>query len=220
MKIFVTTVLIALVLVAGGFWYARQNPDKLPDEVRDTLEVGQDTRADARGPQDYHILQDQGGIPRAEAERAGLITTRHAYLAAMEAIEQSEGIEQEQSIKLDSKLFDFGYRFSTTPPEMQVLEFNIQGEWDTLTFGFGFDDNEASDPTGKLAIELTVNGDGKALFGPQVISPVDEPIFTEVDVKGVRRVTFLSKRVGYNNNFSPVLLDPFVRKLPDTDPGQ
>jgi len=211
MKAFLITVVVALLLVAAGLWYAQNNPDKLPEDVRQTLAVGEDVTPPARGPQDYHMLQDQGGIPRAEAERAGLVSADYAYLCAYPPLRIDPGIEQISSAKCNSKLYDFSYRFNSTHPEDQVLEFNIHGEWDELTFGFGFADDEPSDPTGMLGIELIVQGDGKEIFGPELISPVTDPIFTELEVKGVRHLTFISKRVGYENGFAPLLLDPFVK---------
>ena len=214
MKAFLITVVIALLLVAVGFWYAQQHPEALPEDMRNTLEVGQDTSPPARGPQDYHILADQGGIPRAEAERAGLQTANWAYMAAMQPLEDlsETGVEQVQSARVNSKLYDFAFQFTSTPAESQVLEYNIGGEWDVLTFGFGFADDEASDPTGRFAIEFSVQGDGTELFGPVSLTPNDLPVFTDIDVKGLRRVTFISKRVGKPNQFAPLLLDPFVKK--------
>ena len=214
MKAFLITVVVALLLLAGGLWYAQQNPDKLPDEVRHTLAVGEDIRPPARGPQDYHMLQDQGGIPLAEAERAGLVTADYGYLSAMPPLKMDEGIEKLSAANCNGKLYDFSYRFNTTRPEEQVLEFNLHGEWDQLVFGFGFSDDEASDPSGTHGIELSVQADGKDLFGPALVSPVTEPIFTQLEVKGVRHLTFISKRVGFENNFAPLLLDPFVKNMP------
>ncbi|MCB1217609.1 NPCBM/NEW2 domain-containing protein [bacterium] len=214
MKPFLISVVVALLLVAGGFWYASRNPDALPEDLRNRMEVGQDTSPPARGPLDYHILADQGGVPRSEAERAGLSSGNWAYMAALKPLEDLEqtGIEQLQSARVNGKLYDLGFRFNSTQAESQVLEYNIGGEWDTLTFGFGFSDDEASDPSGRFAIEFSVQGDGTELYGPVSLTPNDMPVFREVDVKGVRRVTFISKRVGKPNMFTPLLLDPFVKK--------
>jgi hypothetical protein len=220
MKAFLITVIVALVLLAAGLWYAENNPEQLPEKVRQTLAVGEDTTPPARRPQDYHLLEDQGGIPKAEAERAGLVSSEYAYLAAHPTLLMDEGIEQISEVRCNSRLYDFAYRFNSTRPEQQVLEFNLHGEWDELHFGFGFSDEEPSDPSGKMAIELSILGDGKLIYGPEQISPVTDPIFAKAKVWGVKHLTFISRRVGMNNPFAPILLDPFVVSIePPADPG-
>lgn len=220
MKAFLITVVVALLLLAGGLWYAEHNPEQLPDNVRRTLAVGEDTSPPARTPQDYHLLQDQGGVPKTEAELAGLVSADYAYLAVHPTLVMDDGIEQISSARCNSKLYDFSYRFNSTQPEEQVLEFNLHGEWDELHFGFGFSDEEPSDPSGNLAIELRIQGDGRDIFGPEQITPVTEPIFTKADVRGVKHLTFISRRIGKNNPFAPLLLDPFVVSIePPAEPG-
>jgi hypothetical protein len=164
----------------------------------------------ARRPVDYLVLQQMGGIPQAEAERAGIATDSYAYLRTFAPLQTSQGITEVTGILLGGKSYDFCYQFNTAPPEKQYLEFNLEGKWDELHFGFGFDDTHASDPEQKWSIELTIQGDGAELMAPQLLSPVGKPYFGKVAVKGVSRVTFTSRRLGYINPFAPVLVDPFV----------
>jgi hypothetical protein len=163
------------------------------------------------GPLDYNILEDQGGQPLADAIAAGLVTDKWAYLSALTPVQISDGVAKAQGVGVHGKHYDLCFKFATKPPQLQYLEFNLEGKWDELHFGFGFDDKEPSDPTQQHAIELTVQADGKTVFGPQRVSPVDKPVFTQLNVKGVNRVVFISKRIGNGNTFAPVLIDPFVK---------
>jgi hypothetical protein len=168
----------------------------------------------ARTPLDYLILGDQGGVPKEEALRAGLTGADYAYLSAFKPTQLSEGIEPKEGVMLRGKRYDFCFQYNTRPPEMQFLEYNLNGEWDDLHFGFGFDDTQPSDPEKKWSIEFSIQCDGTVAYGPQVLTPVDKPLFARVPVKGVNRVSFICRRIGYSNPFAPVLVDPFVKKSP------
>lgn len=163
-------------------------------------------------PEDYHVLGGRGGVPLAEATRAGLATDSYAYLYSMDPINSDRGISQQSGIKLGGLNYDLGYIFESRPGETQSLEFNLLGQWSELHFGFGFTDNEASDPENKWAIEFSINVDGETRYGPESLTPVDKPVFSRVDVLDANRVTFVVKRVNSSNPFAPVLVDPFVLK--------
>ena len=214
MRAFLITFVIAVLLLGGGVYYIWKNADKLPEGSM-ARKAGESLQEEepvipARGPQDYHMLEGEGGIPRAEAERAGVATDAYAYLRAMQPILSSEGVAEVEGLAVRGLHYDFCYAFESTQPEEQYLEFNLNRQWSELHFGFGFEDSHASDPEGKWAIELTVQADGKPVFGPARVTPVDKPLFTRVDVTDVTRVTFVSRRVGARNPFKPCLLDPFV----------
>lgn len=195
--------MVVIFLGAAGYYYLL-NSGKIefaqPEEV-------------LRTPVDYHQLQGLGGVPIEEATRAGLVSQNYAYLRSLEPIQIAEGIELPKRVRLGGKHYDLAYEFTSTVPQDQVLEFNLLGGWEELHFGFGFKDEEGSDPNAKWAIEFSVLVDGKTAFGPERLSPVGKPAFAKVDVSGANRVTFISKRIGGANPFSPVLVDPFVKKL-------
>lgn len=159
---------------------------------------------------DYHVLEDQGGIPLAEAQRAGLVTAQYAYLRGLTPVQLSDGVGQAGGAQVRGKRYDLCYRFETRLPEEQYLEFNLEGNWNSLDFGFGFTDTEPSDPSGKLAIVLEIKLDGAVAYASALLKPTDKPVFTTLPVAGVNRVLFTCRRVGYRNMFAPVLLDPFV----------
>jgi len=207
-------VLIVVILILGAvaayYFYSQGLADDLIPPIGELVQP-EPPPPPARTPQDYHILEDQGGIPKAEANRAGLIGDDYAYLSAMVPTNISDGIEKLAEITIRGLPYDFCYRFKSTPPEMQSLEFNLNAQWEELHFGFGFDDAHPSDPEHRWSIELTVQADGTDVYGPVEITPVTDPLFTKVNVTGVHRVTFVSRRIGFKNPFAPVLLDPFVR---------
>jgi hypothetical protein len=214
MRAFLITFVIAILLLGAGAYYFWKNPDKLPEgsmaqKAGEALQE-KEPEVPARKPQNYHLLEAQGGIPKDEAERAGLATAEYAYLRTFEPLQVTEGITETEAIVVRGLNYDFAYSFESTPPGEQYLEFNLNRNWSELHFGFGFDDNHPSDPEAKWAIELTIQADGKQIYGPQRITPVDKPIFSRIDVAGVTRVTFVSKRIGTRNPFKPSLLDPFV----------
>jgi hypothetical protein len=223
MRSCVITVLVLTLLTAavGAYlWFASQAAPE------DTMigRMGKVMRPEPpepapRTPSDYLILEDHGGIPKAEALKAGLRGEAYAYLAAGEPIEMSPGIQPVESIKLRGRQYDFCYQYNTTPPEMQFIEFNLNGEWDELHFGFGFDDTHASDPEKRWAIEFSIQCDGETAFGPQQLMPVDKPVFAKVAVAGVQRVSFITRRIGRSNPFAPVLVDPFVIKTQKESPA-
>jgi len=217
MRAFIITLVIVVVLGLVLAWYVQRNKTSYEEGslLRETGEILTPAEPEPllRTPQDYHILQDQGGVPRAEAEKAGLVTDSYAYLAATAPIQISSGVEQVGELSLNDKPYDFCFKFNTTPPEEQYLEFNLLGKWDELHFGFGYDDAHPSDPDNKWSIEFRIETDGKVTFGPVLLTPVDRPVFNKVDVSGVNRVTFVIKRVGFQNPFAPVLVDPFVVKI-------
>ncbi len=218
MRVFIVTFLIVLIIAGGAAWWLYSSAERLP-EGSVIQQAGQALHADtpqpaARQPLDYHILEDQGGIPLEEARRAGLIADDYAYLYGLEPIQISDGIEQLSGIQVRGRSYDLCYRFNTTPPEEQYLEYNLNSAWDELHLGIGFDDAHPSDPQDRLAIEVEIKGDGEALFGPQVFKPTSKPVFTRVDLRGVNRLTIISRRVGHRNTFAPVLVDPFLKKTP------
>lgn len=170
----------------------------------------------ARGPQDYHVLQDQGGIPKAEALRAGLAGAGYAYLQSMKPIQMSDGVGQADGISVRGKRYDLCYRFETRPPGEQYLEYNLGAKWDTLEFGFGFTDTEPSDPSGKWAIVLEIQLDGKPAYTSPELRPTDKPLFMSLPVTGVNRMLIVVRRVGMQNLFGPILLDPFLKTTAPT----
>jgi hypothetical protein len=217
MRAFIITLVVVVVLGLGLAWYVQHNKSAYAKGsiLRKTGELLTPAQPEPllRTPQDYHLLQDQGGVPREEAEKSGLSTDSYAYLATMEPIQISKGVEQVGGISLNDKHYDFCYKFNSTPPEEQYLEFNLLGKWDELHFGFGYDDSHPSDPDNKWSIEFRAEADGKAVFGPVDLTPVDKPVFNKLEVSGVNRVTFVIRRIGFENPFTPVLVDPFVIKL-------
>jgi hypothetical protein len=213
------SVLITLLLLAGGavaLWYVLGQPQPGEPMIKRVEELAHPTppEPEARPPQDYHILQDQGGIPKAEAQRAGLSGAGYTYLRASAPIQMSEGVDLAEAVSVRAKSYDFCYRFETRPPQEQYLEFNIGGKWDTLDFGFGFSDSEPSEAKGEHAIIFEVQLDGKVAYTSPELRPVDKPIFTTIPVTGVNRVMFMVRRMGYNNTFAPILLDPFLKTAP------
>lgn len=169
--------------------------------------------AGVKAPVNYHILEDQGGVPLSEAMRSNLKGSGYAYLRSLVPAQMSDGVDMNNSATVRTHRYEIGYKFETRDVEKQYLEFSLQDAWDELHFGFGFDDNSPSDPEGKLKIELTVLVDGNPAYVSSQISPNDEPVFTSVNVRGARRVIFEVRRIGYNNLFTPLLLDPFLLKL-------
>lgn len=219
MRAFLITLIIVVLAGLGMAWYLQRNAanyegDSLLGKTSDYL-TPDNPEPVLRTPVSYHLLEDQGGIPRAEAEASGLVTDQYAYLAATEPIQISDGVEPASALTVGGKPYDFCFKFNTTPPEQQYLEFNLLGQWDELHFGFGFDDKHPSDPKEQWAIEFRVETDGAVAFGPIELTPVDRPEFAKVETTGVNRVTFVTKRIGYRNPFAPVVVDPFVIKLPE-----
>ncbi|HES57982.1 MAG TPA: hypothetical protein ENO21_00970, partial [Firmicutes bacterium] len=158
MRAFLITLIIVVLAGLGLAWYLQRNAasyeeDSLLGKTSDYLTPDKPEPV-LRTPVSYHVLEDQGGIPRDEAEAAGLVTDRYAFLAATEPIQISTGIEQVEHITVAGKPYDFSFKFNTTRPEQQYLEFNLLSEWDELHFGFGFDDKHGSDPQEKWAIEF------------------------------------------------------------------
>jgi hypothetical protein len=212
----VTLILVLLIGVGGLLYWLYLNQgsggqETLPERASQLIQAPP-IEPPARTPESYHILEAQGGIPRAEAERAGLIGETYAYLLGLEPIQLSDGVSPRQQIVVRGKQFDMCYVFETRPPQEQYLEFNLGGQWERLDFGFGFDDGHPSDPEERWAIELEIKGDGKVLLGPRDFKPVDEPLFTTVPLEGVNRLVFVCRRIGYNNPFTPALLDPFASR--------
>jgi len=216
MRAFLITFLIVIVLAAAVAYWLWSNADRLP-EGSVLQQAGESMHPDegpppARPPQDYHVLEAQGGIPFAEATRGGLTHADYTYLLGLKPIQISDGVAPNQGAAVRGLHYDLGYRFESRPPEEQYLEFNVGGDWDVLHFGLGFDDSEPSDPEDKWSINFEIQGDGRVLFGPQRIKPTGDPIFTSLDVSGINRLTFVSRRVGWRNPFTPLLLDPFLKK--------
>jgi hypothetical protein len=219
-RAFLTTVLILVLLGVAVGYYLWSNAERF-SQGSVLHKAGKLVRPDtppppARIPEDYVILEGQGGVPRAEAERAGLATERYAYLSTFTPTQISAGIVPESGVVMRGQNYDFCYRFNPMHEEMQYLEFNLNGKWDELHFGFGFDDKHPSDPEKKWSLELTVQCDGQPGLPPHVITPVDKPVFAMVDVRGVQRVTLVCRRIGQVNPFTPVLVDPFVKLAPQT----
>jgi hypothetical protein len=214
--------LVVLVLVGAigyaGLLFLRDNADKLREGSL-PAKIGKDLRASTpdgklppSGPKDYHLLEGMGGIPAEEARLAGLVTDRWAYLVALDPVQQSEGVEPVADVTVRGLHYDHCFKYKSTSPEFQYLEFSIGAKWDELHFGFGFSDTEPSDPSNALAIELTVLADGKTVYGPRRLTPVDKPSFAMLDVRGVSRIVFSSKRIAQANYFEPLLLDPFLKR--------
>jgi len=218
MRGFLITLIIVILVAGGGAWWLWQNSEKLPEGSL-PRQVGQKLHTEpaevpARTPSDYHVLEANGSIPLAEAERAGLNGADYAYLRGIQPIMMSEGIGAADGFTVRGKHYDLCYVFATTPPGEQYLEYNIAGQWDELHFGFGFDDSHPSDPEGEWAIDLEIKADGEIVYGPETVEPTTDPIFTSIDVTGVNRLTFTSRRVGKRNTFAPVLVTPFLKKAP------
>ena len=201
MKKFIFTLVVVILLGSAGYYYLLDTG---------TVKLEQPTEQ-LRTPVDYHLLQGLGGVPIEEATKAGLKTTDYAYLRSLQPIQIAPGIELPQQVQLGGKTYDLAYEFTSTRAQDQVLEFNLLGAWSELHFGFGFKDDEGSDPEGNWAIEISLLVDGTIVFGPKRLTPTDKPAFAKVDVSGANRVTFVSKRIGGANPFNPVLVDPFVR---------
>jgi hypothetical protein len=215
MRGFLIALIVTVILAAVVAYVLWDQAASLPKGSL-ARKLGEEMRAKPpepvlRKPLDYHILQDQGGIPLAEAQRAGLVTSAYAYLRGLTPVQQSDGVGPLEAATVRGKRYELGYGFESRPPEKQYLEFNIGGKWHELDFGFGFDDAQPSDPTGKLAIELTVELDGRVAYTSPPLDTNKEPVFTSLDVSGVRRVIFCVRRIGYNNLLAPVLLDPFLK---------
>lgn len=215
-----TSFLVVLVVVGalgyGGLVFLRDNADKfkqdsLPAKVGKELRPSPPPAPPASGPRDYHLLEGQGGIPRAQAEAAGLATDQWAYLQALTPLQQSEGIANAQDVTVRNQHYDFCLQYAATPAQEQYLEYQLGAKWDELHFGFGFSDLEPSDPSNSLAIELSIAVDGRTVFGPQRFTPVDKPAFAQINVTGANRAFFTSRRIGMQNRFAPILLDPFVK---------
>ncbi|MBN2083137.1 hypothetical protein JW859_13140 [bacterium] len=216
MRGFLITFLIVIIVAGAIAYWLWSNADRLPDGTV-LQKAGQALQTEPpepplQTPLDYHQLEAVGGIPLAEAERAGLRGADYAYLRSFEPLQISDGVEAVEGRVVRGKHYDLGYQCLTDPPEEQYLEFNIGGDWDLLHFGIGFDDAHASDPEDKWAIEIEVKGDGKLLFGPYTIKPTEPPYFTQVDVTDVGRIVFVSRRLGRVNPFTPLILDPFLRR--------
>lgn len=218
MRGFLITLIIVILVAGGAAWWLWQNSDKLPEgslpqRVSEKLHT-EPAEIPARTPSDYHILETNGSIPLAEAERAGLSGLDYSYLRGIQPIIMSEGVGKADGFTVRGKHYDLCFSFETTPPGEQYLEYNIAGKWDELHFGFGFDDGHPSDPEGEWAIDLEIKADGEIVFGPETVKPTTDPIFTSIDVTGVNRLTFTSRRIGRNNPFAPVLVTPFLKKAP------
>ena len=216
MRAFIVTFLIVLIIAGGAAWWLYTSAERLP-EGSIVQQAGQALHADdplpaAREPLDYHILEDQGGVPLEEARRAGLTTDSYAYLFGLDPIQISDGVEQLSGLRVRGRSYDLCYRFNTTTPQEQYLEYNLNGAWGELHFGVGFDDAHPSDPQDRWAIEFEIKGDADVLFGPEQVKPTGEPVFTSISLQGVNRLTIISRRVGHQNTFAPVLLDPFLKK--------
>jgi hypothetical protein len=212
--------LVALIVVGAvgyaGMVYMQQNADKfkkgsLPEKIGHELKAAPPSGPVPRGPLDYHVLEAQGGEPRPQAEQAGLITDKWAYLAALEPVQLGAGVLKAERMGVRGKTYDLCYRFGDGSATEQYLEFALAEKWEELHFGFGFEDKEPSDPTNEQSIEFAVVIDGVTAYGPVKLTPVMKPVFARLSVKGANRVVFSSRRLGQNNTFSPVLLDPFVR---------
>jgi hypothetical protein len=215
MRRFLSGAIIVLLLVGGAatLWQLLGRP-KPGAPMVESVEQYVNPPAlppPARAPLDYHVLQDQGGIPKAEATRAGLAGAGYAYLCSMTPVQTSDGVAAAEGITVRGKRYDQCYRFETRPPAEQYLEYSLAAKWDTLDFGFGFTDTEPSDPSGKLAIVLEIQLDGKPVYTSPELRPTDKPLFTSLPVTGVNRLLIVVRRVGMHNLFGPVLLDPFLK---------
>lgn len=222
MRKFIITLLLVVGLALLVFLYLRANADKLPP---DTLagRAGQALtpaapEAAPRMPENYHLLEGSGGIPRTEAEAAGLVGDAYAWLDGLGPINLSRGVEASGGHSVAGNAYDLCYIYNSRQPAEQYAEFNLNGEWDELHFGFGFDDGHPSDPTGKWAIEVSIQGDGRVIYGPYEIRPTTRPLFAMADVAGVNRVTFICRRIGHKNTFAPLVIDPFVIRSADDAP--
>jgi len=218
MRGFWITFVIVILLAGGVVYWLWSNADRLPEgtvlqQAGQALQT-EEPEPPLKTPLDYHQLELVGGIPLAEAQRAGLRGADYAYLRSFTPIQFSDGVEPVEGSVVRGKHYDLGYQFLTDPPEEQYLEFNIGGDWDLLHFGIGFDDSHPSDPEDKWAIEIEIKGDGEIIFGPYTIKPTEPPYFMQADVTGISRVVFVSRRIGRRNTFTPLILDPFLRKEP------
>lgn len=218
MRRFLTFLVIVFVLAvgAGVLWMmlGRPAPGKPLAQSVDRLVNPPPGIPPPRPPQDYLLLQDQGGIPKAEALRGGLATEQYAYLTALPPVQISDGVAAAERVAVRAKHYDMCYRFESRPPAEQYLEFNLGGKWAALDFGFGFSDAEPSEAKGEKAMVLEVQLDGKVVYTTPELRPTDKPVFTTLDVTGASRLLFTVRRVGYQNLFAPLLLDPFVHAAP------
>jgi hypothetical protein len=199
----------------AGMVFMQENADKfkkgtLPERIGRELRPTP-AKPVASGPLDYHVLEAQGGVVKVQAEQAGLVTDKWAYLAALEPVQLGAGVSKAEGVMVRGKHYDQCYRFGSQGGTDQYLEFALGEKWEELHFGFGFEDKEPSDPTNTKSIEFSVLVDGTAAFGPVRLTPVDKPAFNRVSVKGANRVVFSCRRLGGTNTFAPVLLDAFVR---------
>jgi hypothetical protein len=219
MRAFLVTFVIVILVLAGTAYWLWRNADRLPEGslIRTVAQLlrGQPADEPSPTPEDYHLLQSLGGVPFGEAARAGLRGEDYAYLRSFEPIQASDGVQTRNGVTVRGKPYDLCFEFETRHPREQHLEFNIGGAWDELHFGCGFDDGHPSDPEGQWSIELEIKADGELILGPTELTPNVEPFFGSVRVKGVNRVTFTSRRNGYQNPFCPLLIDPFLKRLPE-----
>ena len=98
----ITLILVLLIGVGGllyWLWLNRGAPGQgtLPERAGQLIHPPP-VEPPARTPESYHILEAQGGIPRAEAERAGLTGETYAYLLGLEPIQLSDGVSPHQQI--------------------------------------------------------------------------------------------------------------------------
>ena len=148
MRRFLVALLIGLLIGGGVVAYLYINRGGFSEgSVAQKLSAPMEENEEplpARPPGSYHILEDQGGIPAAEAERGGLVASSYAYLYALEPLQQAGAIEQAQGVTVAGKRYDFCFRINSEPGEKQLLEFNPGGEYSELHFGFGFEDTHPS----------------------------------------------------------------------------
>ncbi|MCH7472921.1 NPCBM/NEW2 domain-containing protein [bacterium] len=215
MRAFLITLLVCILITGAAAYYLYQNAGSLQEGTLAkrvaVLLKPEPPEIPPRAPVDYHILQDQGGVPEEEALRAGLATDEYAYLRTMQPIQISKGVAEVKRATVRGLSYGFCYRFETTPPQEQHLEMNLGGRWGELHFGFGFDDQDPYDPERDTSIQFEILADGEQVFFHESLTPNDKPIFASIPVAGVNRVLFTSRRIGYNNAYSPVLIDPFVK---------
>ncbi len=215
MRRILTFLLIVSVLAVGAavLWQllGRPAPGKPLAQSVDQLVHPPEGVPPPRPPQDYLLLQDQGGIPKAEALRGGLTTSAYAYLTALTPVQISDGVVIAEGLAVRTRHYDLCYRFESRPPGEQYLEFNLGGKWAALDFGFGFSDTEPSEARGEKAMVLEVQLDGKVVYTTPELRPTDKPVFATLDVSSASRLLFTVRRIGYQNMFAPLLLDPFVQ---------
>jgi hypothetical protein len=215
----VLTFLIIVALLAVGaavLWQllGRPAPGKPLVQSVDNLVHPPAAIPPPRPPQDYLVLQDQGGIPKTEALRGGLETSAYAYLTALKPVQISDGVVVAEGAGVHTKRYDMCYQFTSRRPAEQYLEFNLSGKWAALDFGFGFSDTEPSEAKGEKAMVLEVQLDGKVVYTSPELRPTDKPVFTTLNITGASRLLFTARRIGYDNVFAPLLLDPFVKAAP------